>query len=69
MYKNQQPRVSDLLEELEKKTRVPKKNIQLIFRGQKLHTDPEQALAKHGIFNGNRLLMIGKKVIVFPLFI
>ncbi len=62
LYKSEPPTVADLMDELEKKTRVPKNSIQLIFRGQKLHADPSVSLAKHGVFNGNRIFMVGERV-------
>jgi hypothetical protein len=65
LYKNEPPTVDDLMEELEKKTRVPKKNIQLLFRGQKLNLDPSQSLSKQGVFNGNRIVMVGDRVEFF----
>ena len=47
---------------MEKKTRVPKNNIQLIFKGQKLHSDPSTEISKFGIFSGNKLQMVGERV-------
>lgn len=62
IYSNSPPIVEDLLNELEKKTRVPKSSIQLIFKGQKLHNMPDAQLGQFGIFSGNKLQMVGEKV-------
>lgn len=62
IYSSSKPIVNDLLDELEKKTRVPRSGIQLIFKGQKLHTNPKGVLEQFGIFSGNRILMIGEKL-------
>ena len=62
LYKSDLPTVFDLMDELEKKTRVPKSHQQVIYKGQKLHQQPTQALSKFGIFNGNRILLVGDKV-------
>ena len=64
LYTNSPATVDDLLNELEKKTRVPKSTIQLIFKGQKLHNDRSVMLSKFGIFSGNKLQMVGEKVIL-----
>lgn len=53
------------MNELEKKTRVPKSSIQLIFKGQKLHATPNASLSQFGIFNGNKLQMVGERVRFF----
>jgi hypothetical protein len=47
---------------LERKTRVPYRQIQLLFKGQKLHMNPNGPLAQFGIFSGSRVLMVGEKV-------
>ena len=65
MYSSTPPTVGELIDELEKKTRVPKTNIQIIFKGQKLHFNPSAALQQFGIFSGSRLLMVGEKVSIF----
>lgn len=62
LYSENQPLVGELIKELEKKTRVPYSKIQLVFKGQKLHLYPDQALAKFAIFTGNKLQMIGERV-------
>ena len=62
IYSDNPPTVLDLLNECEKKTRVPKAFIQIIFKGQKLHTDSAALLCTFGIFNGSRILMVGEKV-------
>lgn len=62
LYKADLPTVFDLMEELEKKTRVPKSHQQILYKGQRLHQLPTHALSKFGIFNGNRLLLVGEKV-------
>ena len=62
MYSSTPPTVGELIDELEKKTRVPKSNIQIIFKGQKLHFNPLAPLQQFGIFSGSRLLMVGEKV-------
>ncbi len=54
--------MADLLFELEKKTRVPKSAIQVIFKGQRLHQNPEGILGSYGIFSGSCLLMVGEKL-------
>ncbi len=54
--------MGELLNELEKKTRVPLSSIQLIFKGQKLHFNPNAPLVQFGIFSGSRLLMVGEKL-------
>jgi hypothetical protein len=48
--------------ELEKKTRVPWSNMQLLFKGQKLHLNPHSALADYGAFTGSRFTLVGEKV-------
>jgi len=63
LYSNSPPVVDDLLNELEKKTRVPKSTIQLIFKGQKMHHDLSAKLSKFGIFSGNKLQMVGERVL------
>lgn len=63
IYSHTKPTVGGLIDELEKKTRVPKANIQLIFKGQKLHFSPDAPLGQFGIFSGSRILMVGEKVI------
>jgi hypothetical protein len=62
IYSQSPPTVADLLDELEKKTRVPKSGIQIIFKGQKLHVNSKAALSQFGIFSGSRLLMVGQRV-------
>ncbi|CAF0857490.1 unnamed protein product [Brachionus calyciflorus] len=62
IYSDSPPTVGDLIKELEKKTRVPYSNIQIIFKGQRLHLQPEVALVKFGIFSGNKLQMIGERL-------
>jgi hypothetical protein len=52
----------ELMQELEKKTRVPWSNMTLIYKGQKLHLSPLAALEQYGIFTGSRLLLVGEKV-------
>jgi hypothetical protein len=65
---NQRPStVRDLMQELEKKSRVTTGNQQLIFRGQRLHQTPDQELAKFGLFNGNHITLIGNRVSDIPL--
>jgi hypothetical protein len=63
IYKTELPTVFDLMDELEKKTRVPKSHQQVIYKGQKLHQQPTQPLSKFGIFNGNKILLVGDKVV------
>ncbi len=65
LYSNTPPNVNDLLNELEKKTRVPKSSIQLIFKGQKLHNELNSPLSQFGIFSGNKLQMVGERVSFF----
>lgn len=65
LYKHEPPTVTDLITELEKKTRVPFSMIQIIFKGQKLHHSPNKPLVQFGIFSGNKVLMIGEKVNLF----
>jgi hypothetical protein len=48
--------------ELEKKTRVPWSNMQLIFKGQKLHVSPNAPLEQYGAFSGSRFTLVGEKV-------
>lgn len=62
IFSENQPCVADLLTEMEKKSRVPKSYIQIIFKGQKLHTNPAGILSTYGIFNGSKLLMVGEKL-------
>lgn len=62
LYSQNPPKVGELINELEKKTRVPYSTIQLVFKGQKLHLQPDQSLEKFGIFSGNKLQMIGERV-------
>ncbi|CAF3113522.1 unnamed protein product [Rotaria sp. Silwood2] len=50
------------MEEVEKKARVTTVNQQLIFRGQRLHQNPDKELEKFGLFNGNRIMLIGEKL-------
>jgi hypothetical protein len=68
LFKANLPTVFDLMEELEKKTRVPKSHQQIIYKGQKLSQNPTQPLSKFGIFNGNRILLVGEKVGFFDVF-
>ncbi|CAF2973982.1 unnamed protein product [Rotaria socialis] len=56
------PLVRDLMEEVENKSHVTMPNQQLIFRGQRLHQNPDAELAKFGLFNGNRIMLIGEKL-------
>ncbi|CAF0970952.1 unnamed protein product [Rotaria sp. Silwood1] len=56
------PLVKDLMEEVEKKARVTTVNQQLIFRGQRLHQNPDTELEKFGLFNGNHIMLIGEKL-------
>ena len=69
MYSQTKPTVGELIEELEKKTRVPKTNIQLIYKGQKLHFSPDAPLTQFGIFSGSRILMVGEKVNLFNIYL
>jgi hypothetical protein len=62
LYSNNPPTVGELLNELEKKTRVPLSSIQLIFKGQKLHFNSNAPLVQFGIFSGSRILMVGEKL-------
>ena len=62
MYNREPPTVDELIIELERKTRVPKSHIQLLFKGQKLHSCGSKTLAQFGIFSGNKLLMLGERV-------
>lgn len=62
LYKNEEPIVLDLMEELEKKTRVPKSYQQLVFKGQKLNLNPQGVLTKYGLFSGSRLMLVGEKL-------
>ncbi len=62
IYSENPPCVADLMRELEKKTRVPKTSIQIIFKGQRLHQNPDGILASYGIFSGSCLLMVGEKL-------
>ena len=59
---NEPPTVNDLLEDLEKKTRIPLSNIQLIFKGQKLHLHRNVPLSQFGLFSGSRIVMVGEKL-------
>ena len=49
------------MHELEKKTRVPVRNIKLVFKGQVL-LDVSRALSAYGVFSGSKLVMIGDKL-------
>lgn len=77
--------VRDLMEEIERKSRVTISNQQLIFRGnhssslnlsfafnlnqgQRLHEHLDETLQRFGVFNGNQIMLIGKKVMRDPLF-
>ena len=55
------PTVGDCMHELEKKTRVPVRNIKLVFKGQVL-LDVSRALSAYGVFSGSKLVMIGDKL-------
>ena len=65
MYSPTPPTVGELIDELERKTRVPSSDIQIIFKGQKLHFNRSAALQQFGIFSGSRMLMVGQKVDFF----
>lgn len=65
IYKTDVPVVFDLMDELEKKTRVPKSQQQIIYKGQKLHQQPTAPLVKFGLFSGNRVLLVGERVCQF----
>lgn len=62
IYSHHPPTVDELLSELEKKTRVPKSRIQLIYKGQRLHLNRSETLKNFGIFTGSRILMVGEKL-------
>ena len=34
----------------------------IVFSGQRLHETPYQQLENFGIFNGNRIILVGEKV-------
>jgi hypothetical protein len=34
----------------------------VFFSGQRLHQTPEKPLEKFGLFNGNRIILVGEKV-------
>ena len=62
IYKTELPNVYDLMEELEKKTRVPISRQKLIFKGQILSLTPTVPLQKFGVFPGSRIQLIGERV-------
>ena len=79
LHMQRSPLVRDLMEEVEKKSRVTMINQQLLYRGeiysrkekddlklfilgQRLHQTPDKPLEKFGLFNGNRIILIGEKV-------
>jgi hypothetical protein len=62
LHMERSPLVKDLMEEVEKKARVTTMNQQLLYRGQRLHQTPDKPLEKFGLFNGNRIFLIGDKV-------
>jgi hypothetical protein len=62
MYSNTPPKVQELIDELEKKTRVPKDSIRVMFKGQSLTSNNNLSLAEYGIFSGSRLVMVGDRL-------
>ncbi|CAF1206135.1 unnamed protein product [Rotaria sordida] len=62
LHMERPPLVKDLMEEVERKARVMTTNQQLIFRGQRLHQNPDKELEKFGLFNGNHIMLIGEKL-------
>ncbi|CAF1007514.1 unnamed protein product [Didymodactylos carnosus] len=66
LHMEREPLVYDLQEELEKKARVTVANQKLNFRGQRLHQSPDKPLSAFGLFNGNRIMLIGEKEAIAP---
>ncbi|CAF1034832.1 unnamed protein product [Rotaria magnacalcarata] len=56
------PLVLDLMQEIENKARVPIMNQQLLYRGTRLHQTPDKPLEGFGLFNGNRIILVGEKL-------
>ncbi|CAF2507059.1 unnamed protein product [Rotaria sp. Silwood2] len=62
LHMERPPLVRDLMEEVEKKARVTMMNQQLLYRGQRLHMTPDEPLETFGLFNGNRIILVGEKL-------
>ncbi|CAF3888873.1 unnamed protein product [Rotaria sordida] len=62
LHMEHSPLVRDLMEEVEKKARVTMMNQQLLYRGQRLHMTPDEPLENFGLFNGNRIILVGEKL-------